>query len=294
MPRRLHQKKLSGLMKSAADKKKDASGKRMRRLYKKGDTPAAGLLPQHVMDARPTSAMALLKMMHMRRGDTLVVLGCGRALEYIAGARELGVKQLAIELIDVELEAVELARQLLLDEGASVRDDGSYVLPPPSNVPHLRGCDVTFTLKVADLMQLESLTLNMTHLFTAALADAAMTRHVLHLAARSGPSRAVKLVMFLPRWHDVYMRNTVTATCTIQYTGSATASCRMLGMATVTPCGSPVVGLRVLARFKGGREMYEGTVKRINADATLAIAFDDGDVDERVRCHEWQAYSSVA
>ena len=288
MPRRRHQAKLSGLVQSAADKKKKAAEKRIKRCYKKGRTETAELLPQHVMDARPSSAAALLTMLHLCPGDKLVVLGCGRALEYVAGARELGVKRLSVAMIDVESEAVELAKQLLLGEGARACDDGSYLLPPPPSVPHLRGCEVRFTLWAADLNQITMLPQGATHVFTSALADVRMTRHVLHLAARSRPGRAIKLAMFLPRFRDVFLLHTVTASCTIQYTGSANASCRMVGMATVAQSGSAVVGQRVMARYQGGPRLYGGTVGEINANGTLRVDFDDGDVDCDIKAHEWR------
>ena len=43
------------------------------------------------------------------------------------------------------------------------------------------------------------------------------------------------------------------------------------------------VGMRVKARYRGGKEYYGGKITRVNADGSCAITYDDGDRELRVK-----------
>ena len=47
--------------------------------------------------------------------------------------------------------------------------------------------------------------------------------------------------------------------------------------------GSLEMGMRVKARYRGGKEYYGGKITRVNADGSCAITYDDGDRELRVK-----------
>lgn len=280
-----HSAKYRGLREAAKKRKHAASLRRMHVAYNCRDE-VTELLPQECQDLRPASAKALLEVLELSNGATLVVLGCGSAVEYVSGLVQLGKRMLHVHLLDISEPAIASAARLLLSTGAEQRRDGTFVLSAPEASTRLRGCTVTFSLRVCDLTKMTALPPATTHVWSTAIVNRAMTRHIVHLAALPGRDRPIQLALFAPRFRDVHLHGAVSASVAVHLCGSAEQ--RTVGVVTLAPRPfPPAVGTAVRARFDG-RAFYDGRLRRVNADGTLVVDFDDGDVDENIKCFEWQ------
>ena len=259
-----------------------------------------GARPRHVKDGlgmdachdiRPMSAVRVLNLLKVRAGSHITILGCGCAVEYIAGVLELRRSHVTVTLCENQQEALAAAAALLVRRGARTEADGVYSLTSKGDVKALRGVTVTFHLKLVDLYKLEALPTGTTHVYSTAMDSAAATRHVLHLVylhrcdGREAPP--VRLALFQQRFRDVHLQDAVTDTTPVQLCVSSSG--RTVGVVSVQPRPwvVPPVGARVRARWQG--DAYEhGVVRCVGANATLEVDFDDGQRGTDIKCFEWE------